>query len=144
MTVFNHTLTASAIAVTVVNPWLAVPLGFLSHFVLDMLPHFGGHPDFTPGKRKFRIWLSSDITLSILAYAAVLAIWPELAFVISLTVAAAVVRDAHWYFPHYMDKRPLPRFLRFHKNIQLHEKPHGYVYEGIYALLVISLLSRLA
>ena len=34
-----HSSAGVLIAAKVVNPWLAFVLGFLSHYVLDMIPH---------------------------------------------------------------------------------------------------------
>src|SRR5580704_14447947 len=41
MTTANHILVGSTIAVAIKQPLLALPLAFVSHFVLDSLPHFG-------------------------------------------------------------------------------------------------------
>ncbi len=41
MTGFNHAVTGALIAGAVGNPFLAIPLAFASHFVLDAIPHFG-------------------------------------------------------------------------------------------------------
>jgi hypothetical protein len=40
MTATNHALTGVAIAIAVKRPELAIPLAFLSHFLLDMIPHY--------------------------------------------------------------------------------------------------------
>lgn len=41
MTATNHMLSGALIATVVRQPLLAVPLAFLSHFILDALPHYG-------------------------------------------------------------------------------------------------------
>lgn len=38
-----HTIVAAAIAVKTGNPFLALPLSFVSHFVLDEVPHWNPH-----------------------------------------------------------------------------------------------------
>jgi|GEM_PF-136105 len=40
MTAPNHALTGAVIGLSVANPWLALPMAFLSHFVCDAIPHF--------------------------------------------------------------------------------------------------------
>ncbi len=40
MTGTNHALTGAVIALAVKKPELAIPLAFLSHFVLDAIPHY--------------------------------------------------------------------------------------------------------
>jgi len=41
MLVTNHVLSGAAIGAAVRNPWLAFPLGVLSHLALDATPHWG-------------------------------------------------------------------------------------------------------
>ena len=43
MVVIPHVLVGIAIATKTGNPALALPLAFLSHFVLDLLPHWNPH-----------------------------------------------------------------------------------------------------
>lgn len=38
-----HVLLGAAIATKVANPYLAVPLALLSHFILDKIPHWNPH-----------------------------------------------------------------------------------------------------
>jgi hypothetical protein len=38
-----HVVVGAAIAARVVNPLLAIPLAFISHFVLDRVPHWNPH-----------------------------------------------------------------------------------------------------
>jgi hypothetical protein len=40
MTAINHAVTGAVIGLAVHSPWLAVPAAFLSHFVLDAVPHY--------------------------------------------------------------------------------------------------------
>jgi hypothetical protein len=35
-----HTVVGAAIATKIPNPWIALPLAFLSHFPLDLIPHW--------------------------------------------------------------------------------------------------------
>lgn len=43
-----HALVGMAIAATIPNPWVSLPLAFLSHFGVDMLPHWNWEPDVRP------------------------------------------------------------------------------------------------
>ncbi|HTK03413.1 MAG TPA: hypothetical protein VL401_01430 [Alphaproteobacteria bacterium] len=38
-----HVAVGAAIAVAIPNPFIAIPLAFASHFVLDMVPHWNPH-----------------------------------------------------------------------------------------------------
>ncbi|HUA13306.1 MAG TPA: hypothetical protein VL989_02290 [Candidatus Sulfotelmatobacter sp.] len=40
MTATNHALTGAVIGLVVVSPVIAIPAAFLSHYALDMIPHF--------------------------------------------------------------------------------------------------------
>lgn len=40
MTAPNHALTGAAIGLMIANPWVALPLAFLSHFACDLIPHY--------------------------------------------------------------------------------------------------------
>jgi hypothetical protein len=41
MTISNHFATGALIAYAIKQPYLAFPLAFVSHFALDVLPHYG-------------------------------------------------------------------------------------------------------
>ncbi len=43
-----HALVGMAIAATIPNPLISLPLAFLSHFGVDMLPHWNWEPDARP------------------------------------------------------------------------------------------------
>lgn len=43
-----HALVGMVIATTIQNPWVGLPLAFLSHFGVDMLPHWNWEPDARP------------------------------------------------------------------------------------------------
>lgn len=43
-----HALGGMVIAAIIPNPWISLPLAFLSHFAVDMLPHWNWKPDARP------------------------------------------------------------------------------------------------
>ena len=43
-----HALVGLVVAATLPNPWISLPLAFLSHFLVDMLPHWNWEPDTRP------------------------------------------------------------------------------------------------
>ncbi len=43
-----HALVGMVLAATIPNPWVSLPLAFLSHFLVDMLPHWNWQPDTRP------------------------------------------------------------------------------------------------
>lgn len=68
MTATNHALTGALVGLTVHNPWVALPVAFLSHFVCDMMPHFGRSSDWL-ASRTFRYYLLIDGLLCVLLVA---------------------------------------------------------------------------
>jgi len=59
MLVTNHVLSGAVLGAAVRKPWLAFPLGFASHLVLDAVPHWGRFED--PG-RFMRVAVADGLT----------------------------------------------------------------------------------
>lgn len=55
MLLTSHIITGAAIASKISNPWLGIPLAFLSHYFLDMIPH----DDYSIENIKARRWSRS-------------------------------------------------------------------------------------
>jgi len=127
MTAPNHALTGALIGLTIGNPWLALPLAVLSHFICDVVPHYD--PPEPDGPIRFR---SAGFIRDFLIIGA------GLCFVIVLCLA--LTRPQHWlmaaicsflatgpdllWIPRFVHalrggkERPLNWFLRFHLFIQ--------------------------
>ncbi|HUW24084.1 MAG TPA: hypothetical protein VMW04_00480 [Patescibacteria group bacterium] len=45
-----HALTGATLAIKIQNPWLSLPFSFLSHFLIDLLPHW--NPNLKMTKKK--------------------------------------------------------------------------------------------
>ena len=52
MVITNHVLAGSLIGIGIKEPTLAITLAFVSHFVMDALPHFG-----YPGRKGYPVVL---------------------------------------------------------------------------------------
>lgn len=136
MTGLNHVLTGSAIALAVREPLLAAPLAFLSHFILDITPHFGGTPIYEFGKHKaFPYIMFADGLISFSAVTAVAALVPELANVVLLCALCAILPDV-LLFTYYTQGRPNTWFHKFHLGIQWFERPPGLLVEASYAIFI--------
>ena len=57
-----HTLMGILIATKVTNPWLALPLALLSHFALDLIPHW----DFFTFREKVTLPIKKKVCLDVL------------------------------------------------------------------------------
>ena len=139
MTVTNHVMAGAIIAVAVQKPELAIPLAFISHFVLDALPHFGRVADnvFERNKNKlFRTVVSIDTVLSL----SLLVLLPFLLhnkvdwWVTFVCILAAVCPDFVWVYRFFgeiksRNYKKIGWFSRFHKWIQWGERPWGIILE---------------
>lgn len=54
-----HLLVGAAIVKAIPNPFISLPLAFLSHFALDTIPHWDGSPK-APFSKKTTIWVIID------------------------------------------------------------------------------------
>ncbi len=63
MTGINHVLTGALLVSSVSEPAIALPVAFVSHFVLDMMPHFGVDKD-NPHRVLDRIWLIDAVAIT--------------------------------------------------------------------------------
>ena len=131
-------LAGAVMAAGLQQPLLVVPLAFVSHFVLDLLPHFGVNEQDAPARSKHPLFLyilaiDTVLTLTLLALLpfalkGVVSWW-----VVVLGMICAWVPDALWirHFAHHLrGRRPeLGRFARFHQRIQWFERPVGIIVE---------------
>ncbi|MEX1995189.1 MAG: hypothetical protein WD887_00215 [Candidatus Saccharimonadales bacterium] len=148
MVAINHALTGGLVAVAIGKPVLALPAALVSHFLIDMLPHWNYQ---VPGGPKLRPIL---IGIDMLASAAVLIfIGLGLGTETKLFIAGGIlgiVPDLMWapYILHSrpapMDKKtPLHMVRRLHLKIQWNESTRGLVVEMAWLLLMLLLIFRL-
>lgn len=135
MTGSNHVITGALIAAVVPQPLVAIPLAFLSHFVLDTLPHYGHEHDE-------RYWLTKTYTKVLVTdallinsfFISLLIIRPEHWLLIGACAVVAVLPDILW-IPYYLHDRRHPEskqrnaVSKFLKRIQLGERPWGIFVE---------------
>ncbi len=145
MTATNHVIAGALIGTAIHNPWLAVPLALLSHFVLDILPHFGLGPNTKLGSRKFLWILGVDLTIA--SSILLLLLFGGASDPVLLTTCGAVAAlpDSIWGYYFYFEfvaKKPKvkTRFVNMLSNIQWAEFPAGMVVEipwGVLSGLVL-------
>lgn len=147
-------MTGALIAVAVERPLLAIPLAFLSHFLLDMMPHFGYARVPIQQRDARKHFLHFQITDAFVA----LGIYLLVPFLLSdqqsplvtaLCMMAAQAPDALWVFEYAHAQRRgqyLERnwYLRFHKAIQWCERKWGAYVEAVYFLGIGSVIWLLA
>lgn len=142
MIALNHMLTGTAIALAVRQPALVVPLAFLSHFVLDATPHFGGLPFYEYGHKYFPLAMVADGILSVSSVTTVMLLQPLLAPVIGLGAFFAILPDVFWLY-YYTQGRPKFWFFTFHQKIQWFERPPGLIVEAAYLVFISTVITAL-
>jgi Na+-transporting methylmalonyl-CoA/oxaloacetate decarboxylase beta subunit len=139
MTGFNHALTGAAIGLAVQQPLLVIPLAFLSHFILDSLPHFD-HPLYTFGsKHAWKLYII-DALIAVTGVILTILYAPALLLPITLGAVFAVLPDAT--LVHYYTKgKPSHWFHNFHLGVQWFEKPIGILVEAAYLVFITTAIA---
>jgi hypothetical protein len=141
-----HAIVGATIATKVGNPFLALPLAFLAHFLLDILPHWNPHI-FTEMQTTGKV---SKKSVTIIIVDAVLALfigsfmafqfWPDTNRVIIILLGAfmGVVPDlieAPYFFFHSKNKLLL-KLIHFQGALQWKTAPFVGILTQIVALLL--------
>ena len=148
MTATNHALSGAIIGLVITQPAVALPLALLSHFVLDMVPHFGLQFYKSPRRRKiFHAYLLADaILLSVvIGYLLIAgAGWLVLACLF-LAGCPDFVQAYKYLFNADFRIRPSQNhwFTKFHKKIQWSETPKGLLVEIPLAIAMFTLVVNL-
>jgi len=129
------------------KPLIALPLAFLSHFALDVLPHFGipGHEGFSAAlkHRITRLSLVLDFIFGLILLAVLVHysanIWTYLGAFL------AVSPDFEWLFSYiFFERRGKSKrnskFGQIHSWIQWGERPWGIAVEAVWFLLSLNIL----
>lgn len=154
MTATNHALTGAVIGFAVGNPWIALPLAFLSHFICDSIPHFGVNRTSKEwvSTKAFRYFLVCDALLCIVLVVILALLHPNNWFWAAAAAFVATSPDLMWvmqFFRGQTHRDEVPReswnsLMKFHSKIQWFEKPPGAVVEFAWAPAMIVLLTHLS
>lgn len=134
-------LAGAVMATALQRPLLVIPLAIASHFILDLLPHFGVNEHNHSARNRHPLFLYIVITDTVLTIAMLVLLPFVLGGAISwwLLVAsmlAAWIPDALWirHFAHHLRGRQIQpgRFARFHQRIQWFERPIGLIVELVW------------
>lgn len=148
MTIVNHAAVGAVIALYVKQPALAVPLAFLSHFIMDGLPHFGydGYEEALKHKLTILYVVLDLIGWSVFIWIALNSQFSPLVYVCAF---AGVLPDVIQSFRHFIiEKRGKIRtkslfsqfHTRYHNHISGKLRPLGFVVELLAFLLLINLI----
>lgn len=148
MTATNHVITGAIIGAAIHQPLLALSLAFISHFVLDSLPHFGGK-ELLKNKRKFLSILGTDVFAASLVLIGIAITQPDNWPLILACAILAASPDLMW-FSHFVrdmrnrPKRPFNIVERFHSRIQWGERLWGWPIEIAWFACALPVFIRLA
>jgi hypothetical protein len=122
---------------------LAIPLAFLSHFVTDMIPHFGLDEKEMFGKR-FNFILIADFLFALSLMIVLAILFPSQMWLIWACMIAAATPDLMWayhrlYVEHLNKQKPkLGIIARMHHKIQWSQTLPGMYVEVLWFLLISS------
>lgn len=149
MTVTNHILAGSIIGFTIKEPVLAIPLAFISHFVMDMLPHFG-----YPGNKGYPEVLKHRLSYIVGVITFLSTIWIIFILISNnqwfplICGLVATSPDAAGLY-NYLAYEKKGQFaggvlklfhVNFHRKIQTLERPWGIYVEIAIFIFLISIL----
>jgi hypothetical protein len=151
MTATNHALTGVVVALVINQPALAIPLAFLSHFAVDVIPHFEARD--LPSEVLAKLFIISDVVIAgtvtiLLTVFLHTNLSPSLIFTCML---AAISPDLIWAWRYFriknLDKvfvEPMSWLSRWHLKIQWSETLPGFLVEAGWLVLMSTLIDRLA
>lgn len=122
MTASNHVVTGALIGSLTHNYWLALPIAFCMHFVLDSLPHIDYPADSTTDK-KFFICLAIDTGIAASFLLSLILLQPHYWPLLVISGIACASPDLMWLKYQIIDKlrgktKPWWWLPRFHSYIQ--------------------------
>lgn len=151
MTATNHGLSGALIGLAITQPAVALPLAFVSHFVLDAVPHFGDLRFYESDKKRklFHLYLFIDATLLAILISFLFisnAGWLPLACLFMAGCPDFVHAYQYLFNKNFHERGSGPKkhwFMKFHKSIQWSETQKGLVVEIPFAILLSALIINL-
>lgn len=140
MTGLNHAVTGALVATAIADPLIALPAALLSHFAIDMLPHWDYYRATTSDSKR---WLNGaiDLTVSICVLIILALTVNAPAWLIIVGGLLGILPDAMWI--SYLiwrspsikgnPKSPINLIRRAHMRIQWLETPGLY---GLFAEII--------
>ncbi len=149
MTATNHALTGAIIGLIVSQPAIAIPAALLSHYVLDMIPHFGtGLPENKAFKTNaFKNYLVIEALVCFLLVVTLYLRQPAqwwLAAICAFVAAAPDLLSFNRYWTIRKGKKYNKGwYSRFASRIQWFERPIGAVVEVGWCTAALFLLAKI-
>ncbi len=149
MTATNHAMTGAIVGLTVASPVIALPLAFVSHYVLDAIPHFkANQPDEVLLKTNwFRNYLVVEALLCFLIVVALFVSRPNYWFIPAMCAFLAAAPDLfsiNKYLKVRAGKQWKPGwYVKFAGGIQWFQRPIGAVVEVAWFIAALTVLANI-
>ena len=151
MTITNHVLAGSIIGLSIREPILAIILAFVSHFAMDMLPHFG-----YPGRKGFPEVLKHRLSYIVGFITFLSTFWIILILIANnqwfpllcgLTATSPDLAGLYNYLAYEKKGESAKGMLKllhvqFHRRIQRFERPWGIYVEIVGFVILLSVFLR--
>ena len=133
MTASNHVVAGAVIAAAVPQAAIALPLAFISHFIMDALPHYGDNDNHSWLNRHFKYVLGVDLALTLIFLIGLLVLQPANWVLLVLAGLVAVSPDILW-LPYFLadlkhQHKEHSKLAKLLKWIQWGERPWGIYIE---------------
>jgi hypothetical protein len=147
MTGINHALTGAVIAAAIDKPLIALPAAFLSHFVVDAIPHWNYK---VPQKLRKPIILFDLLGSALLVVALSVLLFDSKPWLVIWGGFLGILPDAMW-LPQILEGKPAPMnkknlfhaLRRLHVKIQWSETAPGGFAEIVWFFLMLTLAFNL-
>jgi hypothetical protein len=132
MTATNHAITAANLAL-ITKQWWVLPIALVSHFALDMLPHYG-EPTLEARGTRFKTVLAVDIVMLMLLTWLVTMTAGQYLWLVLASMFVAMLPDSVWIYRYWREHKEgeLPMknpITYFHAKIQWGERYWGWIIE---------------
>lgn len=144
----NHTLSGALIGALVpaqYTVWVPV-IAFVSHFVLDMFPHYGRDDAAPVHSQRFRRILYLDAVLCFAVLFLACWLYPDRILYIVAGTFFATLPDFLWIFHYYVKIKGVisDAFFKFSAKIQWGERPWAWSLDVLYAMIMLGALVGLS
>lgn len=144
MVAINHATTGAIIGLSVANPLIALPAALISHFVLDIIPHYGNNKPGFIASKKFKAMLGIDALLCMLLVIFLGISQPQHWILAAVCAFVAALPDFLW-IPKFLAARAQKtynptRFDAFAARIQWFQRPIGGFVEAVWLKTSVSIL----
>ncbi len=128
MQALNHMVFGGLVGLTFNDPVVAIPIALSSHFLMDVIPHYGNDPKTARGTRAYNLRIVLDTLACILVMTFFLSLHPPNTSLFVLCAIFAVLPDLFWPLALYVKQKGIVwEFFKFHKRIQYESRAGIYL-----------------